>query len=74
MRVCVAYSELRGDVGGSQRRGRLESEHRVVALSSKTLVLENETPSRILLGTYVETSQALAVGVESVVVEINELL
>jgi hypothetical protein len=66
------YRELLNDSADAQGGGRLEGQHRVLALYSDGLV-----PGGSRFGprlTYVEGHELLPVAVEGVVVELNELL
>ncbi len=63
--------KLLDDSGSSKDRGGLEGQHGVLTLAKR---LENKRGGGGQSLAYVEAGQALAIGVELVVVELDELL
>ncbi len=68
----LSYSELLNDSIGAKDRGRLEGQHGLVALS--TIVSQQSFEMFWMLLAHVEGAQILAVGIEGIVVELDELL
>lgn len=71
-RGSVAYAQLFDNGLGTEDGSRLESQHRLGALFNLSVSYEARQPQYGF--TYVEVSKSFAVGIERVVVEIDELL
>lgn len=68
----VAYGQLLDNGLGTEDGSRLESQHRLGALFNLSVSYEARRHSMGI--TYVEGTKSLAVGIERVIVELDELL